>query len=94
MVMMNDDLWSKIMDNVYGLDDVLTHRIDNEIQNVSNADAQYVMESLVDEKDELEDQIVKIGMQKIQDRHMVGVLRSCIKSISNVWLALNNCKED
>ena len=94
MVVMNDDLWSKIVDNLYGTDEVLTQRMDNEVHNISDADAQYVMDTLVDQKDELEDQIAKIGMQKVQDRHMVGVLRSYVKTCSNVWIALNNSKEE
>lgn len=94
MVVMNDDLWFKIVDNLYGSDEVLTQRMDNEVHSISNAEAQYVMEMLVDQKDELEDQIAKISMQKVQDRHMVGVLRDYVKTCSNVWLALNNSKED
>ena len=94
MVIMNDDLWFKIVDYLYGSDEVLTQRMDNEVHNISDAEAQYVMEMMVDQKDELEDQIAKIGMQKVQDRHMVGVLRDYIKTCSNVWLALNNSKEE
>lgn len=94
MIVMNEDLWSKIMDNLYGTDEVLTQRMDDEAHHITDAEAQLVMETLADEKDELEDQIAHIGMQKVQDRHMVGILRGLIKAYSKVWLILNNSKED
>ena len=94
MVIMNEDLWSKVVDYLYGTDEVLSQRMDDEVHHITDAEAQCVMETLVDEKDELEDQIAEIGMRKVQDRHMVGVLRGLIKTYSKVWSILNNSKED
>lgn len=94
MVVMNDDLWTKIVDNVYGLDEVLTQRMDNEVHTISNTDLQYLMNTLEEDYKRREYGVADEEKLKVQDRHYVGYTRGIMDMDNRIWITLNACKED
>lgn len=97
MVMMSDDLWSKIMDNLVWDDrDGLGERIDAEVMNMPNDTVKYIMAVVKDDYDDCCNQIAHEMMQKVQDRPHIRGLQNCRDFDNEMWIALNACidKED
>lgn len=94
MVIMNDDLWTKIVDNLYGMDEVLTQRMDNEAITISEADKQYVMNMLTEDYNQRNYGISREESLKVQDRHYVGTQKAAMDIDNRVWCALHDCKEE
>ena len=94
MVIMNDDLWFKIVDNLYGTDEVLTQRMDNEVKIISEEDKQYVMDMLTEDYNQRNHSIAREESLKVQDRHYVGTQKKAMDTDNRVWCALHDCEED
>ena len=94
MVIMNDDLWTKIVDNLYGLDEVLTQRMDNEVKTISEADKQYVMNMLTEDYNQRSCGISREESLRIQDRHYVSTQKTAMDTDNRIWCALHDCEEE
>lgn len=94
MTIMNDDLWFKIVDNLYGLDEVLTQRMDNEVKTISETDKQYVMNMLTEDYNQRSYGVSREESLKIQDRHYVSTQKVAMDTDNRIWCALHDCKEE
>jgi hypothetical protein len=95
MVIMSNELWDKIKENLCLDDrDGLATRINNDVYEISEEGKQHVMHLLLDDYNDCERYITYEESQKVQDRPHIKGLKDC-KSIDNeVWIALNDCKEE
>ena len=95
MIVMSNELWNKIKENLC-LDDSdgLTTRIDHDVQEISEEGKQHMMKLLLDDYSDCERYIIYEEAQKVQDRPHIRGLKNCRSIDNEVWIALNNCKEE